>query len=508
MSHATPGKIEVKQQNETLPRYIQWENTQALVGPLKAQSLVARVSDQEECLQTIRFAQRNGYSICPKGAGSSYGDAILNGDNLLLDTTLMNRIIRLDAASGQVDVEPGVQLIEIQKLALPHKLILASVPSEPTITIAGAAAANVNGKDGWRVGNFGDQVVQIKLLTASGEIITASRTHNSEVFFAAIGGMGLLGLIIELRLQLKPIPSVFVHVSRHPLPNLSALLTKLQQIKKKSDHAVAWLDCLATGDAFGRGVIHSTRWLDDTDNNNLELTIAGCMQRLDSRRAHAAKLAPLVARIVSLMMNFQSLSVGLFNKLYYRYCQMRTVLGSADNDESIIRYSFDASFMIPSATAVCGQHGYTIQLTIPETEAYDAITELLKVCQKSPCYPAKLIMRLHRQDPHLLSFSQDGYSLNFEFHPKKRQIERMKRFADELVEIAIKHHGKVHLAKDHILSRSQFQRLYPRYNELLDIKKRLDPDELFQSDLYGRLMRNKSIQASSTVHTKVVKETA
>lgn len=487
---------------------MRWENTLALVGPMQAYSLVGRVRNKQECLQAIQFARLNGFSVCPKGGGYSYGDAILNNDYLLLDTSRMNRMISLDQASGQAVVEPGVPLIDIQKQALPHKLMLASVPSEPTITIAGAASANVNGKDGWRVGNFGDQVIRIKLMTASGKIISASRKENAEVFFAAIGGMGLVGIIVELTLQLKRIPSIFIHVSRHPAPNLSALLMKLQQVKKHSDHAVVWLDSVATGSKLGRGVIHSTRWLEDDGEKNLERSIAASMQRLDSRRAHAAALEPVVGRIVSLMMNFQTISVGLFNKLYYRYCELRTRLGSADNDESIIRYSFDASFMIPSAAAVCGPYGYTIQLTVPDTEALDAITEMLKVCQKSPCYPAKLIMRLHRRDNHILSFCEDGYSLNFEFHPKKRQIAEMKEYADELIEIAIKHGGKVHLAKDHILSRSQFQRLYPRYGEFLAIKRKLDPEELFQSDIYRRLIRDESAEAANSGQVKYDKQMA
>ncbi|MGB5275980.1 MAG: FAD-binding oxidoreductase [Gammaproteobacteria bacterium] len=496
---------------EALPECMRWENIHALVGSLCSNSLVARVRNAHDCLEAIRFAQRNGLSICPKGGGYSYGDAILNSENVLLDTSQMNRIVGLDVTSAQVIVEPGVQLIDIQKLGLPHKLVLASVPSEPTITIAGAAAANVNGKDGWRVGNFGDQIIRFKLMTASGNIISASRTENADVFYSAIGGMGLLGVMVELTLQLKPIPSLFVHVSRHPAPNLSALMAKLRAVKQHSDHAVVWLDSVARGSKFGRGVIHSTRWRAESDDKNLERAIRRCMQRLDSRRAHAATLAPLVGVIVSLMMNFQTLSVGLFNKLYYRYCELRTRLGTADNDESIIRYSFDASFMIPSASAVCGPYGYTMQLTVPDTDAVDAITEMLKVCQRSPCYPAKLIMRLHRQDQHLVSFCEDGYSLNFEFHPKKRQMLRMKQFADELIEIAIAHGGKVHLAKDHILTRNQFQRLYPRYGELREIKRRLDPGELFQSDIYKRLMRDERASAADpgqAEHSKEMSQSA
>ena len=99
----------------------------------------------------------------------------------------------------------------------------------------------------------------------------------------------------------------------------------------------------------------------------------------------------------------------------------------------------------------------------------------------------------------MISFSEDGYSLNFELHPKKRHIESMNRFIDELIECVIRHGGKVHLAKDHILNRDQFQRLFPNYAKFLEIKRRLDPGELFQSDLYRRLLAGESDSAARPV---------
>jgi FAD/FMN-containing dehydrogenase len=190
------------------------------------------------------------------------------------------------------------------------------------------------------------------------------------------------------------------------------------------------------------------------------------------------------------MLQVQKLSIRLFNGLYFSWCRLRQRLKSADNVESFLRYNFDASFMVPSAAAVCGPRGYTIQLTFPRSDAREAITEFIRLCQDSPCLPAKLIMRVHRRDNYLISFSEDGYSLNFEFHPKSRHEQRMNRFVDDLIECVIRYGGKVHLAKDQVLSRDQFQRLFPKYREFLQIKHRLDPDELFQSDMYRRLMRN------------------
>jgi len=473
----------------SLPDFIKREENRALVGPLRASGLVASAKNEADCRAAIRYAQDNDLNICPRGGGYSYGDAILNDQNLLLDTSAMNEVLHFDGGLGIIVAQPGLRLIDVQNLALPHYFILPSVPSEPTITIGGAAGCNVNGKDGFRVGNFGDSVQKLKLMTAAGDVVTASRTENADIFFAAIGGMGLLGVILELTIQLQKIPSPFIHVSRRPADNIDQLLEFLDEVRTDSDHAVVWLDSCAKGEKIGRGVIHSTRWTKRDNPGDLPKQLALSMKRLDSRRAHADFLAPVVGLVVRVMMHFQTASVGLFNKFYFFYSRMRYRFGTADNDESVIRYNFDASFMIPSASAVCGPRGYTIQLTVPRSNAREAIAEMMRVCQRSPCYPAKLIMRLHRNDQHVLSFCEDGFSLNFEFHPKRRQVESMKRHADELIEITIQNGGKVHLAKDHVLTRDQFQRLFPGYKSLLELKARLDPGELFQSDLYRRLIQ-------------------
>jgi FAD/FMN-containing dehydrogenase len=115
------------------------------------------------------------------------------------------------------------------------------------------------------------------------------------------------------------------------------------------------------------------------------------------------------------------------------------------------------------------------------------MTEMLELCQSVPCPPVTNILRLHRRDDHLISFSEDGYSLNVEFHPKKRHARKMAEFMEKFIECGIKYGSHVHLPKDNTLTRSQFQRLYPQYKKFLELKRRWDPQTLFQSDMYRRL---------------------
>jgi decaprenylphospho-beta-D-ribofuranose 2-oxidase len=128
-----------------------------------------------------------------------------------------------------------------------------------------------------------------------------------------------------------------------------------------------------------------------------------------------------------------------------------------------------------------------VQLTFPKAAARESIIELMHICQSSPCPPVTTILRAHKPDDCLISFSGDGYSLNFEFHPKKRHMRASRKAVDRLIEATIRRGGKIHLAKDQVLRPEQFYRVFPRYRELLEIKKRLDPDGLFTSDLARRV---------------------
>lgn len=483
---------------ESLPAYMQWETVSSLVGSRQTESLVAYADSEAACRETIAFCKRNRLSICARGGGCSYGDAIQNHQNLLLDITKMDRILDFNEDRGLMTVEPGVRIIDIFKRVHHLRFALAASPSESTITVAGAIAANVNGKDGWRVGHFGDQVTGLKLLTASGKSLHIDRVEDEGLFRAVVGGMGLLGIIVEATIRLQKIPSPLLEISRTPVGGVEELLHRLDQVKATSDFAVIWLDTCAKGAKLGRAVVHATSWVTrQASPEQLRAQVEMSLSRLETRRRQAQKLHAIVELAVGSLLQLQRITVPLFNKLYFFYCVLRRHLHRADNVESFLRYNFDASFMIPSAATVCGRRGFTVQVSFPSSDARAAITKMIELCQACPCLPPKLIMRLHRRDNHLISFSENGYSLNFEFHPKKRHEERMRRFLGDLIECVIRFGGKVHLAKDMVLTRDQFRRLFPKYDAFLELKRQLDPDELFQSDMYRRLMRGDAKGATS-----------
>jgi decaprenylphospho-beta-D-ribofuranose 2-oxidase len=474
---------------EPLPAFMQWQSVSALVGNHRTESLVAAVTTEVQCQETLAFCRRHGLTVCLRGSGHSYGDLALNHGQVLLNTAGMDRILDVDEASQCIRVEGGVKIIDIYRQVHDRGYALAASPTESIITVAGAIAANVNGKDAWRVGNFGDQVLSLKLMTASGDIQTIDRARDRDLFLAVVGGMGLLGIVLEATLQLCSVPSPFLAITRRPVPNVDALLAAMAQVEANSDFAVVWVDTCARGTHLGRSVIHATRWVNrEATVPQRQTQVAAGLQRLTSRRQQALALFGVLSFLFSLFLQGQRLTVRFFNRLYYEFSRLRCRFGTADNEELFLRYNFDTSFTVPPVAIVCGPFGYTVQVSFPREKARDVMVELLGICQAAPCPPVTTILRVHRRDDHLISFCEDGYSLNFEFHPKRRHRIAMRSCLDAIFACTAGVGGKVHLAKDMVLTRARFGELFPNVDRFMEMKRKLDPEGRFASDLYRRLM--------------------
>jgi decaprenylphospho-beta-D-ribofuranose 2-oxidase len=476
----------MQSENQIHPSYMEWKEMTSLVGSIRTRSLVARPTTIEQCREALDYCRQRGMTICARGAGRGYGDLALNDGNALVDMSDMNRILDFDERNAQITVEAGARLIDIYR-AVHHRLLtLPASPTESHSSVAGAICANVNGKEAWHHGSFAHQVVRLTLLLADGETLSIDRSH--ELFNAVVGGIGMLGIILDATLQLRPIPSPYVEINRIPVANVDALLETMARIEKSHDAAVVWVDAYARGRRIGRSVIHAAKWLErnETESQRREALEAG-YKRLDRHRQFGLALHEKFGPVLSVMLQAQRYMMDTFNRLYFTMCEFASETGRSSNSELFLRFNFEASFTVPPAHLVCGPHGYTVQLTFPRSNARESIIELMRICQSSPCPPVTTILRAHKRDDCLISFSEDGYSLNFEFHPKKRHEAASRKAIDRLIDATVKRGGKIHLAKDQVLTPEQFYRVYPRFRELLAIKRRIDPDGLFTSDLARRV---------------------
>jgi len=353
---------------------LNWENIQAFAGTLTSNSLVAYPRSTEECLEIIKYAKDHDLTICPRGKGYTYADMILNDKHIVLNLTKMNKISNWDAKSGQITVEPGVKFADVFKVALAENWALGSCPGGMFVTIGGALSNDVHGKDSWRIGNFGDQVLEFKLLKADGQVITVNRKDYTKIFQAAVGGMGLLGIIVEVTLQLHKVPSAFVEVTTIPTKNIEESLRVLEDAASYSDFSVAWVDAFAKKERLGRGFVTLAKWVnhdEPLDKLRLEksLTMSKKVFDLFPSKPTWALLRPI----------FTPRFLKIANALMYYKARLR---GKYKVKKLFTEFNFMHN-KIPDMDHVYHPEGFLeFEPLVPKEEGLSSLKDILKICQK------------------------------------------------------------------------------------------------------------------------------
>ena len=297
-----------------------------------------------------------------RGLGRAYGDSALNRDQGILLQTGQDRLLAFDAEQGLLTCEAGVSFDEIINVFLPRGWALPTTPGTKFVTVGGAVAADVHGKNHHRDGSFGNFVVNLQLLTAAGQILHCSADENQDVFWATIGGMGLTGCILTATLRLVPVETAYVEVDYRRTANLGETLEQFTATNRDYRFSVAWIDCLARGKSLGRSVLmlanHAAR-------SALPARLQGDPLRMPRRRR------------LSVPFNFPSFvlnawSVAAFNEIYYR--RHRNHARIVDFDSFF--YPLDA---VLHWNRIYGRRGFLqYQVLFPPETSHDALTRLLE----------------------------------------------------------------------------------------------------------------------------------
>ena len=194
-------------------------------------------------------------SLIPRGLGRSYGDASLNSKGAIIASDSFDLMHSFDPDTATLHCQSAVSLAEIIEHFLPRGFFFPVTPGTKTITVGGAIAADVHGKNHHRSGSMSAWLKELRLLRADGEILVCSREQNADAFWATIGGMGLTGVILDAELQLKAVETAYMSADYDHTPNVDALLDRMAEAEARFDYAVAWIDCQSRGRALGRGVL-------------------------------------------------------------------------------------------------------------------------------------------------------------------------------------------------------------------------------------------------------------
>lgn len=432
---------------------------------------VRKPGSDDNVLARLRDGAGEGRSrgLIARGMGRSYGDAAQCAGGVVLDMTDHDDVRAIDLDTAVVEVDAGITLDRLLRTVLPLGLTLPVQPGTRLVTVGGAVACDVHGKNHHSAGSFSRYVRSLVLATADGAVrrlIPAG--EDGELFWGTVGGMGLTGVILRVELQLRRVETSRVLVSTERQPDLASVMASLRQRDQDSEYTVAWFDSLARGASAGRGIVLSGR---DAKIDDLP---AG--QRADPL-GYPASGSIAVPRLPLSAIN--RVSGRFFNESWFRRAPRRPT--------TTIEHAF--SFFQPldglhAWNRLYGPRGLLqYQLVVPES-ASDAVPDIVtEVAASGHVSCLNVLKRFGPGNQAPLSFPTSGWTLALDFplHPGLRTL------LDRLDTIVLQARGRIYLAKDSRIDCESVRAMYPRWEEFSDLLRRVDPGGVFASDLSSRL---------------------
>ncbi len=390
--------------------------------------------------QAARLLAKPGHWI-PHGLGKSYGDSALNRQVIM--TRRFNKLLEFDPHNGVVTCESGVTLADLIDTFLPKGWFLKVSPGTKLITVGGAIASDVHGKNHHTAGCFSASVLALELMLPDGSRLICSPDENRDLFLATCGGMGLTGLILTAKLQLKPVNSAYIEERVIRCRNLAEAFEQFEA-HQKTTYSVAWVDCLATDENIGRSVLMVGEHADD---GRLELP--------------APRPSSIPIECPSFLLN--RYSVALFNHLYF---------STHPSHLHPQAKSIDAFFFpldrIADWNRMYGSRGFTqYQFVLPMASSYSGLSAILERIAESGIGSFLAVLKqLGAENQNLLSFPMEGYTLALDFKIQYRLFPLL----DELDRMVVAHGGRLYLTKDVRMQKQTFRQGYPRWEAFRNIR--------------------------------------
>lgn len=379
-------------------------------------------------------------SLLPYGNGRSYGDSCLNVGGGLIPTRGLDRFIALDSAAGILTCEAGILLDEMFRAIMPSGWFVPVTPGTRFVTLGGAIANDVHGKNHHAVGTIGRHLLRFELLRSDGQRLICSPTENPQLFRATIGGLGLTGIVTWAQLQLRPISGPLMNVETVRFANLDEFLRLQAESDTDFEYTVAWVDCLGTGAQLGRG------WFERANHSPRRVTVPPA-----PARGLNIPFAPPFSLV-------NSASLRIFNTLYYH--RPRTRRGERWFESYF--YPLDS---VSNWNRLYGPRGlYQYQCVIPDSAARDGTAALLNAIARSGQGSFLAVLKVFGglESPGLLSFPRRGLTLALDFPNRGRSLERLFVELDAIVRDT---GGRLYPAKDGRMPPELFREGYPRWRE-------------------------------------------
>ena len=414
--------------------------------------------------------RRGGRGVVARGLGRSYGDNAQNGGGLVIDMSVVNRIHSINTDDALVDVDAGVNLDQLMRAALPLGLWVPVLPGTRQVTIGGAIACDIHGKNHHSAGSFGNHVHSLDLLTADGEVrhLTPSGP-GSDLFWATVGGNGLTGVILRAAIKMTPTETAYFIADGDVTSGLDETIAfHSDGTEDNYTYSSAWFDAISPPPALGRAVISR-----------------GSLATVDQLPKKLQR-DPLKFDAPQYFTTPDVFPSGLGNKLIFGamtaawYRMGKTYRGKAQN----LTQFYPPLDMVGEWNRAYGSAGFGQYQFVVPTEAVDEFKRIMYDIQRSGHYSFLNVFKLFgpgNQAP--LSFPIPGWNVCVDFQIKPGLNEFLNGLDKRVLEFG----GRLYTAKDSRTTAETFHAMYPRIDEWIALRRKVDPDGVFVSDMARRL---------------------
>lgn len=404
-------------------------------------------------INELRMNLHNSGKGIARGNGRCYGDASLA--DTVFSTLKFNHILDFNAFQGIIDVESGITLDSILDFIVPQAWFLPVTPGTKYITVGGAVASDVHGKNHHTDGCFRQYVLEMDVMMEDGTLITCSNNKYADLFNATCGGMGLTGIITRVKFQLKKIETAYIKQKMIKAKNLNEIIELLERYSSYT-YSVAWIDCLKSGDAFGRSILMLG---EHARVEELPLKLQKSPLQLTKK-----KLLNLPFFLPSILLN--RLTISIFNFLYYHKMWKREINNIVAYEPFF--YPLDA---IQNWNRGYGKNGFVQYQFVLPLESREGLVKILKKIGSNGHASFLAVLKIFGEDDNLISFPVQGYTLALDIPIRSNLLP----FLDELDELVLHYKGKIYLSKDARMKPNVFFESYPHAQKFISIIQKYSP---------------------------------
>jgi decaprenylphospho-beta-D-ribofuranose 2-oxidase len=411
------------------------------------------------------------HAVLSRGLGRSYGDSSLpaNPNDKVVATPLGDRILSFDPTTGVIRAEAGFSLVELNRVFIPRGWFSPVTPGTKFVTLGGMVASDVHGKNHHVDGCFGAHVRSLRMRLADDSIVECSPTRDADLFYATLGGMGLLGHILEVEFVMHRITSGWIYLESERVRDIDEYLAGLSRAASSWPMTMGWIDCLAGGSSLGRGILMAGRWATPEEAGN--------------RVPKPPSPKTLPFDLPNWALN--TFTATAFNSLYY-WVHMAHRIERVVAPDSFF-YPLDA---ILHWNRGYGSRGFTqYQCVIPRAAGAPAVREFLELLSKLGCAsPLCVIKDCGPEGKGMISFPLEGTSIAVDIAVSPD----IQRYVDTLNEMVIATGGRIYLTKDRFTRADHFRAMEPRLDAFLAVREKWDPARRLRSAQSVRLFGDRA----------------